>query len=291
MSARLMEIARQGFIVSLVPECSGANEARKMSRVAHMPISDGLLMHCNLIYRQLKLQRLEWETLPESHPTPDILVLPSRIRKTVTQQLNEPAIDTFKEIRAFLSANPSEIVTMIIEDHVKAPNGLTKAFDASGLRKYWFPMSQMPQNGRDWPLVRDMVAKNQRLIVFTSDESKQKSERIAYQWNYIVESQYGDGGIDFRSCHKREESAPLHDKKDLIDMLHTCYKAAGNRWANFVAVDYYKRSDGGGSFQAIDTLNGKLLCGCNDVHASWFIVRFLRTEVGEMISEALNDRI
>ncbi|PSS28953.1 PI-PLC X domain-containing protein [Actinidia chinensis var. chinensis] len=203
----------------------------------------------------------------------------------------EPAIDTFKEIRAFLSENPSEIVTMIIEDHVKAPNGLTKVFDASGLRKYWFPMSQMPQNGRDWPLVRDMVAKNQRLIVFTSDESKQNSERIAYQWNYIVESQYGDGGIDFRSCHKREESAPLHDKskslvlinyfdsvptkklscennsEDLIDMLHTCYKAAGNRWANFVAVDYYKRSDGGGSFQAIDTLNGKLLCGCNDVHA------------------------
>ena len=78
---------------------------------------------------------------------------------------------------------------MIIEDHVKAPNGLTKVFDASGLRKYWFPMSQMPQNGRDWPLVRDMVAKNQRLIVFTSDESKQNSERIAYQWNYIVESQ------------------------------------------------------------------------------------------------------
>ena len=26
----------------------------------------------------------------------------------------------------------------------------------------------------------------------------------------------------------------------LIDMLHTCYGAAGNRWANFVAVDFYK---------------------------------------------------
>lgn len=27
---------------------------------------------------------------------------------------------------------------------------------------------------------------------------------------------------------------------DLNDMLHTCYAAAGNRWANFVAVDFYK---------------------------------------------------
>ena len=28
-----------------------------------------------------------------------------------------------------------------------------------------------------------------------------------------------------------------------------------------------QRSDGGGAFQALDTLNGKLLCGCDDVHA------------------------
>ncbi|PQM37748.1 hypothetical protein Pyn_01470 [Prunus yedoensis var. nudiflora] len=27
------------------------------------------------------------------------------------------------------------------------------------------------------------------------------------------------------------------------------------------------RSEGGGSFQALDNLNGELLCGCNDVHA------------------------
>lgn len=28
-----------------------------------------------------------------------------------------------------------------------------------------------------------------------------------------------------------------------------------------------QRSDGGGSFQADDMLNGRLLCGCDDVHA------------------------
>jgi hypothetical protein len=27
-----------------------------------------------------------------------------------------------------------------------------------------------------------------------------------------------------------------------------------------------QRSEGGGSFQAADFLNGKLLCGCDDVH-------------------------
>ncbi|KAK7274991.1 hypothetical protein RIF29_16097 [Crotalaria pallida] len=123
----------------------------------------------------------------------------------------EPAINAFKEVETFLSANPSEIVTLILEDYVEARNGLTKVFKASGLMKYWFPVSSMPQNGQDWPLVKDMISKNYRLIVFGSKMQKEKSEGIAYQWKYM-------------------------------------------------------RSEGGGSFQAVDMLNGKLLCGCDDVH-------------------------
>ena len=53
------------------------------------------------------------------------------------------AIDTLKEVEAFLAANPLEIVTLILEDYVESPNGLTKVFNASGLMKYWFPVSNM----------------------------------------------------------------------------------------------------------------------------------------------------
>ena len=100
-----------------------------------------------------------------------------------------PAVNTLKEIQAFLAANPSEIVTIFIEDYVKATKGLTKVFTAAGLMKYWYPVSAMPKNGSDWPTVSDMVAKNYRLIVFTSIASKEASEGIAYQWNYVVENQ------------------------------------------------------------------------------------------------------
>ncbi|XP_020970073.1 PI-PLC X domain-containing protein At5g67130-like isoform X2 [Arachis ipaensis] len=121
----------------------------------------------------------------------------------------EPAIGTLKEIEAFLSANPSEIVTLILEDYIHTQNGLKKVFSVVGLKKFWFPVTNMPRNGGNWSLVSDMVAKNRRLIVFTSVKSKEQSEGIAYQWNYMVENQYGDGG------RKTDNSASL------IDMLQT----------------------------------------------------------------------
>ncbi|KAG8498809.1 hypothetical protein CXB51_005697 [Gossypium anomalum] len=171
------------------------------------------------------------------------------------------AIDTLKEVEAFLSANPSEIVTLFLEDYVETPNGLSKVFKDA----YWFPVS-MPQNGQDWPLVKDMVASNKDLL-------------SSLQPN-------GDVGEHPGQCSNRGESAPLDDETkslflinhfhsiafkvmacednsaSLISMLDTCYGRSGNRWANFVA-----RSDGGGVFQAVDKLNGQLLCGCDDVHS------------------------
>ncbi|KAL0540642.1 hypothetical protein IC582_020652 [Cucumis melo] len=203
----------------------------------------------------------------------------------------EPALNTLKEIEAFLEANTEEIVTLILEDYVQSPNGLTKVFTNAGLKKFWFPITNMPKNGEDWPRVSDMVANNQRLLVFTSNNTKEAAEGIAYQWNYMVENQYGNDGMKEGSCSNRGESSRLDDKgkslilmnyfptvplkieacvdnsKNLLGMLQTCHGAAGNRWPNFVAVDFYKRSDGGGAFQALDTLNGKLLCASQDIHS------------------------
>lgn len=88
-----------------------------------------------------------------------------------------------------MSQNPSEIVTIIIEDYVHAPKGLSKLFADAGLVKFWYPVSEMPRNGMDWPSVTDIVAKNHRLLVFTSDASKEASEGIAFQWHYILENE------------------------------------------------------------------------------------------------------
>lgn len=92
-------------------------------------------------------------------------------------------------MEAFLTQNPSEIVTIIIEDYVRAPKGLTKLFTDAGLTKYWYPVTAMPSGGKDWPTVTDMVARNHRLLVFTSVASKEADEGIAYQWRYLVENE------------------------------------------------------------------------------------------------------
>ncbi|WOL12171.1 PI-PLC X domain-containing protein [Canna indica] len=198
----------------------------------------------------------------------------------------QPAVNVLKEIKTFLEANPKEVITIFIEDYVKSTNGLGKVFNASGLMKYWFPVEEMPKNGSDWPLLSKMIDQNHRLLVFTSIASKEASEGIAYEWNYVVENQYGNEGMNSTSCPSRSESSPMNSKSKslvlmnyfptnpspktacavnsapLLGMLKICHDLSADRWANFIAVDFYMKGD---AAEAVDVANGHMVCGCDNI--------------------------
>ncbi|KAJ3681506.1 hypothetical protein LUZ60_015995 [Juncus effusus] len=200
----------------------------------------------------------------------------------------QPAINTLKEIKTFMDANKNEVITIFIEDYT-ATGDLPKLFNNSGLMDYWFPVSEMPKSGGDWPLLKDMIANNTRLIVFTSKSAKEKADGVAYEWNYVVENQYGNAGMTAGTCPNRAESDPMDTKTKslvlmnffpdnpnpsfacannsapLVSMLDTCHNLSADRWANYIAVDFYMRSDGGGAPLATDMANGHLVCGCDNI--------------------------
>ncbi|XP_058192228.1 PI-PLC X domain-containing protein At5g67130-like [Rhododendron vialii] len=247
-------------------------------------------------HQQHQIKGVNHQYARSNFSDPFKIVFPASMRTntedSVTRQLNSPAIYLFQEVEEFLNSNPSEIVTLILEDQVETPNGLAKIFNVTGLAKYMLPLSKMPRYGGDWPRVKDMVAANQRLVVFSSSKAKEESEGIAYQGNFVVEYKYGRRGKDTWNCTKRDDDlSPLEEKrkslvllnyhstpifaryynemnsKDLMNATHKCYTTASNNWANFIAVDYGKGIDVRPAFQAVDFLNGKLLCGCDDVNS------------------------
>jgi hypothetical protein len=182
---------------------------------------------------------------------------------------------TMSTVLSFLKDNPTEIVTIFLEDYT-SPSQLTEAFDqVPNLGDYIFnpsaPEWQVQAYG--WPTVKAMVEANKRLLIFTDRWENRDIYGIAFGRDYTVENFWSIGNLGKNyDCVSRWDDIPLNTSSDSWNRLFVmnqfrdiptqltaatdnaysnlqkrvdqyCSPAAG-KLPNFVAVDFFDTSNG-----------------------------------------------
>ena len=76
-----------------------------------------------------------------------------------------PLSDGLADIADWLAANPSEVVTLIIQDHAPAED-IMAAFETAGLGPY---LATPPDEEEQWPTLAEMIDSGRRLVVFAEN--------------------------------------------------------------------------------------------------------------------------
>ncbi|MBP8131674.1 MAG: hypothetical protein KA184_19005 [Candidatus Hydrogenedentes bacterium] len=176
-------------------------------------------------------------------------------------------VDGLVEIREFLDAEPNEVVTLILESYVPAET-LALEFADSGILRY----AHVQSPGEPWPTLGRMVLEDQRLVVFTDDNTAglpwlHNVWRFAWDTNWNVSSleqfncncSRGDTSSSLMILNNFVSNplpAPGNAEQTnasafLLDRSLLCWERSG-RIPNFVTVDYYEVGD---VFAVVDRLN------------------------------------
>ncbi|MFN8600749.1 MAG: PI-PLC domain-containing protein [Candidatus Binatia bacterium] len=179
-----------------------------------------------------------------------------------------PLVDTLTDIRQFLESHPYEIVTIIFESYISA-NDTRLTFEAAGLTPY---LDVQPV-ASPWPTLRQMIATDRRLVVFTDNQGG-TYDWYHNVWAYAFETHYSFATPANLSCTPNRGN-PANDLFILnhfltqtfgsptlaeqinhdplfIDRANQC-AAEDAHLPNFVTVDHYQIGD---VFPVVDALNG-----------------------------------
>ncbi|MEY2450164.1 MAG: hypothetical protein QOH79_3640 [Acidimicrobiaceae bacterium] len=127
--------------------------------------------------------------------------------------------DSLAEIADWLRRNPSEIVTLILEQRVGNRALLQAAITASGAADLFFyadrtntgPSGTWNVRTQGWPPLAWMIAANLRLVVFSDrgwGTPYRGDDGLPFVWDWTVENDYGDASANGK-CQARPGSRAL----------------------------------------------------------------------------------
>ncbi len=179
-----------------------------------------------------------------------------------------PLADGLCDVTKFLDTHRGEVFSVIFESYVKSSD-LAEAMKTSGLLDYVYVHTK----GTPWPTLRELIAKDTRVVAFTEDGDDTPPWNHS-AWKNIWDTPYSFTSASEFTCKLNRGQTtnplflinhwignPLSDikyarevnaKAVLLDRVQTCAKEAG-RPPTFVGVDFY---DVGDLFEVVRTVNG-----------------------------------
>ncbi|CAO3569702.1 unnamed protein product [Mortierella alpina] len=191
-----------------------------------------------------------------------------------------PLSKTLGQLKAFMDANPNEVITILWENAANlSPARYQAVYTAAGL----VPYSYTPTSNGAWPTLAEMISSKKRLVSFldngadasvpwlmaeydfvfetpwsipkdtpypcTVDRPKDQRKPM-YVLNHFISGQIQSGGttIDVPQSGAAEKT----NGPDLLTHINTCLSTF-NQSPNFIAVDFYEK---GSVLQTVAQVNG-----------------------------------
>lgn len=109
---------------------------------------------------------------------------------------SQPLSSNLAEIKNFLDANPTDIVTIIFECYIDA-NMMEQSFTDAGLISYLHTQTL----GDPWPTLQQMIDAGGRLVVLTdTDDAGPGQNWYHYVWDFAVETHFSNSSPSDFSC-------------------------------------------------------------------------------------------
>lgn len=178
-------------------------------------------------------------------------------------------VDTLALLKAFLDANPHEVVLLLFEDYV-TPEQTKAAFDEAGLTALMYAH----ERSQIWPTLGALIDSGRRVVAFAQNEGGGEPDWYLDLFEQSWDTPYAAKTREELSCEygRGDPDAPLfvlnhfltnplasatlaaevNFNPFLLDRARACQQASG-RLPNVIAVDYYEVGD---LFAAVDMLNG-----------------------------------